>query len=114
MPLPEMKTLVMPRYHTTNYGSAGLRSVMTIFKNIDFRMEGYIMQPFREIQKNDNLKAFFGTQFESTLFIASSALIYQSPLGPLSLSFSYYDHKETPFSVLLNLGYVIFNKRSLE
>jgi len=113
-PLPEMKTWILPRYHTTNYVSAGLRTVMTMVKNIDFRLEGYVMFPYREIQMNSDLKAVYGAEFKSTHFIASSALVYQSPLGPVSLSFSYYDHKETPFSLLLNLGYIIFNKRSLE
>ena len=87
---------------------------MTMVKNIDFRLEGYVMFPYREIQMNSDLKAVYGAEFKSTHFIASSALVYQSPLGPVSLSFSYYDHKETPFSLLLNLGYIIFNKRSLE
>jgi NTE family protein len=114
MPLPEMNTMVMPRYHTTNYMSGGLRSVMTLIKNVDFRLEGYVMQPYRVILMNDNLRAVYETEFKSTQFIASSALIYQSPLGPVSLSLAYYDHKEAPFSLLINLGYIIFNKRSLD
>ncbi|MEI6747926.1 MAG: patatin-like phospholipase family protein [Bacteroidales bacterium] len=113
-PLPEMKTMVMPRFHTTNYSSGGLRSVMTLFKNIDFRMEGYVMLPFREILNNENLKAVYGAENENTHFIASTSLVYQSPLGPVSLSLSYIEHKEIPYSLMLNLGYLIFNKRSLE
>jgi NTE family protein len=113
-PLPEMKTMVMPRYHTTSYAAGGLRSVMTLIRNVDFRLEGYVMQPYREIQKNDNLTAIYGSEFENTHFVASTSLVYQSPLGPVSLSLSYYDHREPPFSFLLNLGYVIFNRRALE
>jgi NTE family protein len=113
-PLPEMKTWILPNYRTTNYASGGLRTVMTLVRNVDFRIEGYVMIPFREIQMNEDLEALYGNEFKTTHLIASSSLIYQSPLGPVSLSFSYYEHKETPFSLLLNLGYLIFNKRSLD
>jgi len=113
-PLPEMRTWILPRYHTTNYASGGLRTVMTLIKNVDFRMEGYVMVPFREIRMNDDLRAVYGAEVNTTHFIASSSLVYQSPLGPVSLSLSYYEHKESPFSLLLNLGYIIFNKRSLD
>lgn len=113
-PLPEMRSLILPRYHTTNYVAGGLRSVMTLIRNVDFRLEGYVMQPIREIQRNDNLRAVYGPEIDNTHFVASTSLVYQSPLGPVSLGLSYYDHKEIPFSLLLNLGYVIFNKRSLD
>jgi NTE family protein len=113
-PVPEMKTFILPRFHAPNYAGIGLRGLLTVIKNVDFRLEGYIMQPFREIETTPSLAAKYGQELVSRHFIATSALVYQSPLGPIALSLSYYDHKETPFSLLFSLGYIIFNKRSMD
>lgn len=114
IPVPEMKTLVLPRFHTSNYAGIGLRGLLTIVRNVDFRLEGYIMQPFQEIESTTSLAAIYGQELVSRHFIGTTALVYQSPLGPIALSMSYYDHKENPYSLLFSLGYFIFNKRSLD
>lgn len=113
-PIPEMKTLVLPRFHTSNYAGIGLRGLYAIVRNVDFRLEGYFMQPFQEIESTTRLAAIYGRKFVSRHFIGTSAFVYQSPLGPIALSMSYYDHKESPFTFLISLGYIIFNKRSLD
>jgi len=113
-PVYEMKTFILPRFHASNYAGYGLRGLVTIVKNVDFRLEGYVMQPFQEIESTTGHAAVYGQEFESRHFIGTSALVYQSPLGPIALSLSYYDHKENPYSLLFSLGYIIFNKRSLE
>lgn len=113
-PVPEMKTFVLPRLHSPSYAGLGLRGLFAITKNVDFRLEGYIMQPFREIESTTNLSAEYGKEFVNRHFIGTSALVYQSPLGPIALSLGYYDHKENPYSLLLSLGFIIFNKRSLD
>ena len=43
-----------------------------------------------------------------------AALVYSSPLGPLSLSVNYYDQYENPFSFLFHFGYIIFNRKSID
>ena len=113
-PVPEMKTFVLPRFRSSNYAGVGLRGLLTIVRNVDFRLEGYIMQPFQEIVNTPSFVAVYGQKLASRHFIGTTALVYQSPLGPVALSMSYYDHKENPYSFLFSLGYIIFNKRSLD
>ena len=114
MPVPEMKTLILPGFHASNYLGAGLRGLFSFSKNINFRLEGYVMQPYQEIESTTRLTAFYGKEFASRYFLGTGALVYQSPLGPIAVSLSYYDHKENPYSLLFSLGYIIFNKRSLD
>jgi NTE family protein len=40
-----------------------------------------------------------------------AALVYQTGVGPLSLSLNYYEKEDTKLYFLLSFGYVIFNKR---
>ncbi|MDZ7740627.1 MAG: patatin-like phospholipase family protein [Bacteroidota bacterium] len=110
-PIPESKTLFLPNYRAFNYGALGLKTVVPIMRNLDFRMEAYLMQPYRQISQDFlSRKAFSGKEFENRSFIGSSSLVFFSPIGPLSLSVNYYDRTRDSFSVFLNFGYIIFNR----
>ncbi len=110
-PIPESKTLFLPNYRAFNYGALGLKTVIPVMRNLDFRMEAYLLQPYRQISQDFlTRKAVFGKEFENRSFIGSSSLVYFSPVGPLSLSVNYYDRTRDSFSVFLNFGYIIFNR----
>jgi NTE family protein len=40
-------------------------------------------------------------------------MVYNSPLGPLSISVNYYDKMPDAFTVNFNFGYIIFNRRAM-
>lgn len=110
-PIPESKTLFFPKYRAHNYGAIGLKNIITLHKKIDFRIEGYIFQPYRLIiQDPDNFEAVYGELFSDRSYIASTAFIYHSPFGPISVSLNYYDRTTDSFSFIVNFGYIIFNK----
>ncbi|NEN22451.1 patatin-like phospholipase family protein [Cryomorpha ignava] len=114
-PIPESKTIFINEFRTTEYASFGLISVFSIRKNIDFRMEGYVFQPFRSIVADANNEAIYTDPFENRYFIGSSTLVYHSPLGPVSLNLNYYDNREEgPWSFFFNFGFTIFNKSVYE
>ncbi len=48
-PIPESKTLFLPHYRAYNYGAGGFMAVFGIVRNLNFRLEGYIFQPYQEI-----------------------------------------------------------------
>ena len=112
-PMPEMTTQFQPSFRNPIYAAAGLRNVFAIGKKLDIRLEGYIMAPYREILQDKDNKAIYGSKFTQLYYTASTSLVYQSPIGPLSASYSYFDHEEKPFSFFLNLGYILYNRRSL-
>jgi NTE family protein len=41
-------------------------------------------------------------------------LVYQSFVGPISLSFNYYDDQKNRYGIMFHAGFLIFNKRALE
>ncbi len=115
-PIPESKTIFIDEFRTTEYVAGGLRSVLEIRKNLEVRLEGYIFQPSQAIVKEEGTnKAMFADPFVKRYYIGSSALVYHSPLGPISLNLNYYDQREdSPWSFFFNFGFTIFNKSVYE
>lgn len=113
-PTQESKTLFLENFHSFNYLGTGLKSVFQIRSNIDFRLEGYILQPFQEITKSVSNRATYGDALSVRYYIASAAAIYHSPIGPVALTLNYYDRKEKSFSLMFHLGYILFNRSALD
>ena len=72
-----------------------------------------MFQPYKEILHDEVNKSFYGKAFEKRYFIGTANAVYNSPIGPISLSLNYYDKRPKPFSVIFHLGYILFNKRAL-
>lgn len=113
-PIPEMQTLFLERFRTHNYLALGLKHIFSISSDVDVRLEGYVFQPFQEILKGANFKAFYGEPFNKRYFTASLNPVYYSPVGPISLSLNYIDTREKPLSVMFHIGYLLFNRRALQ
>ena len=76
-------------------------------------MDLYGFRPFQNVvQKPNGDVGFFETK--RTFTLGSAALVFHSPVGPISLSANYYEQKENPWSVLLNVGLIISNKSGRE
>ncbi|HET6991820.1 MAG TPA: patatin, partial [Bacteroidia bacterium] len=108
-------------FRAHQFAGAGLKSILVIAKNIDWRVEGYLFAPYQKIVENPNHTAAYASppafnfQYIKTLSsMATTALVWTSPLGPLSLSLNYYSPQKQPFSLLFNFGYIIFNRKALE
>jgi NTE family protein len=113
-PVPESQTLFLPVFRATNYAGVGLKAVVKVFGKIDYRLEGYIFQPCQRILENqEDHSAYFGEAFSERSYMASTSLVYHSPLGPICLGVNYFDEQDRPFFAFLNFGYLIFNRRAL-
>lgn len=113
-PLPDSPTLLLQNFRSNNYLGAGFRNVISINQRVDFRAEFYAFKPLWSVYQTVAQTPDQEFKWEDIHFAASSSVVYHSPLGPISLSANYYDDQETPFAVLLNIGYLLFNKRSLD
>ena len=47
-----MKTIFLPSFRAPVFAAAGLKAVIRIYKKIDFRLEGYIFQPYQAVLEN--------------------------------------------------------------
>lgn len=46
--------------------------------------------------------------------MASFALVFSSPIAPVSFSANFYDKQDNNWSFLFNVGYILFNKKALD
>jgi NTE family protein len=108
-PLPESKTFFLPQFRAHNYAAGGLIGVLSLAKNFDLRAEGYVFNPFGRIVPDADNKATYDYTAKQ-YYVGSAALVFHSPLGPVSFSANYYDKKEVPWSFIFNFGYILFNR----
>lgn len=113
-PIPESQTLFIDDYRAHQYMAGGLKAIATPYKNFDIRFEGYLYQPVYSIIKSTNNKADYSSLFLYRHFLGMGALIYHSPIGPLSIGVNYYDKNDNSFSFFFHFGYTIYNKKSLD
>jgi len=112
-PTPEISTQFLPTFRDFNFMAIGLKTIYKLTEKIDIRLEAYLYQPIQSIKKGENELPELSKYFESQYGIISAIAVYNSRFGPLSLSANYIQNAQTPFSINLNFGYIIFNKRSI-
>jgi NTE family protein len=113
-PLADSRTLFLQNFRGLTFVAGGWRNVFTLRKSLDFRLEAYLLKPFDLIVEEPGQRAAVGADFESLFFSGTANLVLHSAIGPVSLSFNYYDDPENQFGVLLHVGYLLFNRTSME
>lgn len=113
-PIPESQTLFVADYRAFQYAAGGLKAIATPYKNFDIRIEGYIYQPIYSILRKTDNTPELSTPLLYRHFLGMGALVYHSPIGPLSIGLNYYDKNENSFSFFFHFGYTIYNKKSLD
>lgn len=123
-PTPESKTLFLETFRAYQYAALGHKFIFNLTKSIDFRMEGYIFQPysFADLVTENNVQVFKRTtNLDRRYTIATANAVYHSPVGPVSVSVNYYHNlpeisvdERTPITLLFHFGYILFNDRALK
>jgi NTE family protein len=113
-PIPEMRTLFLENYRAHNYGGAGLKTLIAFSSRLDLRLEAYIFQPHKEILRGENQEATYGIAFDRRYYLGSAALVFNTPVAPLSLSVNYYERDTQPWSVIFTAGFLLFNRRAFD
>ncbi|MCD6112498.1 MAG: patatin-like phospholipase family protein [Bacteroidales bacterium] len=110
-PVPEMKKLFIPEFKSHSYFSFGVKNILHFTDNFKLRLEAYMYNPYKILIKNSDYSAKYGEEFLNRYFLASSVLVYHTPIGPLSVSLNWYDRNKNPFVFEFNFGYIIYHKR---
>lgn len=113
-PTPESQTFFIDAYRAHKYFAGGLKAVSTFFRTVDLRIEAYVFQPVESIREDANGKAYYTQPFLYRYFSGMAALVYNSPVGPISVGLNYYDQYNNSFSPFFHIGYIIFNKKSID
>ena len=113
-PIQDSRTFLLQNFRAFNYVAGGWRNVFSIHNNFDFRVEGYLFKPFEQIVNGANQEPSLNSELTNVYFAASAGLVLHTTVGPVSLSFNYYDDTENQFGVLLHVGFLLFNRTSIE
>ncbi len=113
-PIPWASTLFLPDFRANTYITAGSKNIYQITKMLDFRLEGYVIQPFNMIVEDEFQKAKFGKGFSDRAFMGMGAFVIHTPLGPVSMSVNYFDKESESWSAVFSVGYLLFNRSALK
>ncbi len=105
MPTPHSRTLFLPEYRSDSYLGLGLMPTVCFTQNFYLRSDLNMFMPesFFKVFNVDN----------KARYMLSSTLVYQSIIGPASLTVANYDGGRGRWFVVFNFGRLIFNRSGL-
>jgi len=115
-PIPHATTIMMGNYRANSFLGVGVSPVVLFTKSLYLHTKVAYFKAYEQIERGSNGWEYtYSGKFPKGGFIANFALVWQSPIGPVSLSTAYYSkggaYKWYP---QLNIGFLIFNKKALE
>lgn len=112
-PTPHSKTIFIEQFRAHKFLAGGINSVFSLSKNVDFRVEGYLFLPYQKFLI-DEFQASYSIPLLHRYYLASATLIYNTLIGPASITANYYEKSGSRFYLSVNFGYLLFNKRITE
>ena len=116
-PLQDSRSLFLSNFRAYNYLAIGGSAIFKLSSQLELRTEAYAFSPFRRILEATPQTPVFDTQSSNniTTHVAGTVgLVYHTMLGPVSVSLNYYDNPTNQLGVLFHIGYLLYNKKSLE
>ena len=113
-PINDSRSLFLENFRARSYLAGGLKNVFNLKHNFDLRIEAYAFIPYKPIEQSGLQNVYYGKAFSKWHYAGTAGLVYHTPVGPVSLSYNLYNDSIKRNGVLLHLGYLIYNKRSIE
>ena len=83
-------------------------------KTVFLHLSGGYFQPYMELRETANGGYTYSDPFPRGGFVGNAALVWQSPIGPISLSCAYYENAEkAKWYPSFNIGFLIFREHGL-
>lgn len=123
-PLQNTYGLFLDNFRSNVYLAAGIIPTYVLAflsPNVLLRSEIYAFAPFFSLSKDDNQYLFsrprYSKDFRNIYFLSSISAIWQTPIGNLSFSATYYDRSREFYNswfFAVNFGYYLNNKRAFD
>ena len=114
-PTLHSRTLMMCAYRAPIYVGAMITPVFKFTKTFFLQLSGGYFQPYRALQQAALGGYRYTEPFPRGGFVGNAALVWQSPIGPLSLSCAYYEKAEkAKWYPSFNIGFLIFREHGLK
>ena len=113
-PVPHSNTLILEKYRANSYLGVGISPVILLANSLFLHGNISWFQPYENIEKLDDGGYRYSDAFPRGAFLANAAVVWQSPIGPVSFAATYYEKSRQKWYPQLNIGFLLFKKRSLE
>jgi NTE family protein len=107
-PTPHSKTFLLENYRANTYVALGIKPIVKFGKYISLQSDVYAFQPYKRLLVDMSYE-----KMPKYSLMGSVAAVWQSPIGPLSVSVNYYERNYNKMYFLVNFGYIIFNKKGI-
>ena len=112
-PTPHSKTLMLDQYRADTYLGCGLIPVVRFTPSIMLHLSGFYFLPYQKVMQGERGALYLAQPLSVHSWMGTAALVWQSPIGPVSLSTNFYDREVNKFYTQLNIGYLIFKRKAL-
>lgn len=113
-PTVHSQTLMMGAYRAPIYLGAMITPVVKFTKTFFLQLSGGYFQPYKALEHVGSGEYIYSGPFPRGSFVGNAALVWQSPIGPVSLSCAYYEGAEkAKWYPSFNIGFLIFREHGL-
>jgi NTE family protein len=110
-PTHESNMIYLPNYRDPVFIATGISNTFFLYKQLQFRIDGYYYQPVVSILRGGLNNAYTSSLFEKRAYIAHSSLAYVTKLGPVTINVSWYSNNTPHFMFNISFGYLFFNNK---
>jgi NTE family protein len=113
-PTPFSKQLFSRAHRANSYLGGGLIPVWESTSSLNIRGGVYLFAPVRRLTENYAGELVYSGMFPDLNLTAELALVYHTPVGPLSGGLNYFSGEPKKLFYFLNFGYILFNRKGVE
>lgn len=112
-PMLHSTTILLENYRAPVFAGVALMPVFKIRDNLYFHLTAAYFQPYKTLVKEAAGFYSHSDPFPYGGVMGNIAFVWQSPVGPISLSCAYYDKSDVKWYPQFNIGFLIFKNRGL-
>ncbi len=112
-PSPHNSTLLLNSYRATSFAGVAITPIVKFSETLYLHMQGAYFIPHLQLTDARDGFANFTDPFPKGAFLGSMAIVWQSPVGPISISGTYYEKNDVKWYPQLNIGFLIFKSKAL-
>lgn len=105
-PTPHSKIVYMKEFRSNSYLGAGIMPCLEITQGFYCKLSAYMFLPSNYDGVQEGIR-------QRLRYIFDASVVYQTIVGPVSLSVSKYDVRRNNWFITFNFGYAIFNRKGL-
>lgn len=117
-PIIHSQMIFAKNYRAYSFLCIGLRPIITFTDRLSLRFEAYAFAPYQRVLEQEiapNVyKAYFSEKFRYLDYVFSINAVFNSPVGPASISINHYSAEKVKTFFMFHFGYYIFNKTALD